>query len=48
MGEQVSAGFNTGAVNVPALAPGKYRLTVIAEDGAHNIGSEEVSVEIVP
>jgi Ca-activated chloride channel family protein len=42
------AGYSTGDVNVPALPPGKYKLTVIAEDVAHNIGSEEVAIEIVP
>jgi hypothetical protein len=33
---------------VPKLSPGKYQLTVIAEDVAHNIGSEEVAIEILP
>ena len=42
------AGANTGEMNVPKLSPGKYQLTVIAEDVAHNIGSEEVSIEILP
>jgi Ca-activated chloride channel family protein len=42
------AGFNTGEVSVPALPPGKYRLTVIAEDVAHNIGSTEAPIEIIP
>ena len=42
------AGTNTGEVNVPALPPGRYPLTVIAEDVAHNIGTQEVSIEILP
>jgi Ca-activated chloride channel family protein len=42
------AGANTGEMIAPALRPGIYRLTVIAEDVAHNIGSEEVAVEIIP
>jgi Ca-activated chloride channel homolog len=42
------AGANIGEMNVPKLSPGKYQLTVIAEDVAHNIGSEEVAIEIVP
>jgi Ca-activated chloride channel family protein len=40
---------NTGALLVPAyLAPGTYKLTVTAEDFAHNIGSQEVRIEITP
>ncbi len=40
---------NTGEFAVPAqLAPGKYVLTVTAEDFAHNIGSQEVPLEILP
>ena len=40
---------STGALFVPAhLAPGRYTLTVTAEDFAHNIGSQEVSIEIEP
>jgi Ca-activated chloride channel family protein len=42
------AGANTGDLTVPALPPGKYQLTVMAEDVAHNIGTQEVSVEILP
>jgi Ca-activated chloride channel family protein len=42
-------GSNTGELIVPAfLAPGRYALTVTAEDFAHNIGSQEVSIEVVP
>jgi Ca-activated chloride channel family protein len=40
---------NAGELFVPAyLAPGKYKLTVTAEDFAHNIGSQEVSLEVQP
>lgn len=43
------AGFNTGELVVPAdLVAGTYRLTVTAEDVAHNIGTQEVEIEIVP
>lgn len=42
-------GSSTGALVVPAhLAPGRYALTVTAEDFAHNIGSQEVSIEVTP
>ena len=40
---------NTGKIVVPASLPaGKYNLTVTAEDFAHNIGTEEVALEVVP
>jgi Ca-activated chloride channel family protein len=40
---------STGEIVVPSeLAPGRYRLTVTAEDIAHNIGVQEVQVEIIP
>jgi Ca-activated chloride channel family protein len=43
------AGSNIGDLIVPAtLAAGRYRLTVTAEDFAHNIGSGEVEIEILP
>ncbi len=43
------AGSNTGELLVPAsLAAGRYRVTVTAEDFAHNIGSGEVEIEILP
>jgi Ca-activated chloride channel family protein len=43
------AGASTGALTVPPhLAAGKYTLTVTAEDIAHNIGSQEVSLEVIP
>ena len=38
-----------GNLQVPAdLSPGTYRLVVTAEDIAHNIGSQEVQVEVLP
>ncbi|MGH8700331.1 MAG: VIT domain-containing protein [Burkholderiales bacterium] len=40
---------NTGELIVPGDLPaGKYTLTVIAEDIAHNIGSQEVALEVAP
>ncbi len=40
---------NVGIISIPTDLPaGKYQLTVTAEDFAHNIGSEEVPVEVVP
>ena len=43
------AGANTGSVLIPQdMVPGKYRLTVTAEDIAHNVGSEEVQIEVLP
>lgn len=40
---------NTGSFVIPASLPvGRYQLTVTAEDAAHNIGSQEVWVEVVP
>jgi Ca-activated chloride channel family protein len=43
------AGANTGQLLVPEQAiPGIYKLTVTAEDIAHNTGSREVDIEIVP
>jgi Ca-activated chloride channel family protein len=40
---------NTGAMIVPQhLEAGRYKLTVTAEDFAHNIGSQEVSIEVLP
>ncbi|HEX4319482.1 MAG TPA: VIT domain-containing protein [Acidobacteriaceae bacterium] len=44
-----AAGANVGTLQIPAgLATGRYTLTVTAEDIAHNIGSEEVQVEVLP
>ena len=43
------AGANVGSLFVPAdLPPGPYTLTVTAEDIAHNIGSQEVTIEVLP
>ena len=40
---------NTGEVLLPAhLSPGTYKMTVTAEDFAHNIGTAEVSLEVIP
>ena len=43
------AGANTGALQIPErMIPGTYKLTVTAEDIAHNMGSQGVDIEIVP
>jgi Ca-activated chloride channel family protein len=43
------AGANTGNLLVPPDLPtGPYTLTVTAEDIAHNIGSQEVTIEVLP
>src|SRR5271157_692701 len=43
------AGVNTGQLFIPEqMMPGTYRLTVTAEDIAHNMGSQGVDIEIVP
>jgi Ca-activated chloride channel family protein len=40
---------NTGEMLIPSyVSPGKYVLTVTAEDFAHNIGSQEVQIEVAP
>jgi len=40
---------NTGEMVIPSFLPvGKYNLTVTAEDFAHNIGTQEVPLEVVP
>jgi Ca-activated chloride channel family protein len=42
-------GSNTGELLVPAtFAAGRYKVTVTAEDFAHNVGSGEVEIEILP
>jgi Ca-activated chloride channel family protein len=42
-----AAKANTGEIVVPSyLPPGKYTVRVTAEDIAHNVGSEEVALEI--
>jgi Ca-activated chloride channel family protein len=44
-----AAAASTGQMLIPdTLAPGTYALTVTAEDIAHNLGTQEVSVEILP
>ncbi len=43
------AGTNTGSLTIPEQTiPGTYKLTVTAEDIAHNIGSQEVQIEVLP
>jgi len=43
------ASSNTGELTVPKeLSAGRYKLTVTAEDFAHNIGSGEVYLEVLP
>jgi Ca-activated chloride channel family protein len=43
------AGVSTGQLPIPEEAiPGMYKLTVTAEDIAHNTGSQGVEIEIVP
>ena len=43
------SGANTGALMIPEqMIPGTYKLTVTAEDIAHNIGTQEVQVEVLP
>ena len=43
------AASNTGALTIPEQAiPGIYKLTVTAEDIAHNIGTQEVQIEVLP
>jgi Ca-activated chloride channel homolog len=44
-----SAATNTGMLTIPSsLPPGEYKLTVTAEDIAHNLGTEEVPIEVLP
>jgi len=43
------SGMNTGALAIPEdMIPGSYQLTVTAEDIAHNIGTQEVQIEVLP
>jgi Ca-activated chloride channel family protein len=43
------AAANSGQLFIPEqMIPGTYRLTVTAEDIAHNMGSQGVDIEIVP
>jgi len=40
---------NTGALMIPnQTIPGMYKLIVTAEDIAHNIGTQEVQIEVLP
>ncbi|MEO8129461.1 MAG: VIT and VWA domain-containing protein [Bryobacteraceae bacterium] len=44
-----AAGANAADLIIPAYLPaGRYPLTVSAEDFAHNIGTQEVMIEILP
>ena len=44
-----AAAASVGVLDVPADMPiGRYTLSVTAEDIAHNMGSEEVQVDVVP
>jgi len=43
------AAANTGELLIPGeTIPGTYKLTVTAEDIAHNIGTQEVQIEVLP
>ncbi len=43
------AAANLGELTVPPSLPaGRYKLTVTAEDFAHNIGSQEVNLDVLP
>jgi Ca-activated chloride channel family protein len=43
------AAANTGALTIPEQTiPGNYKLTVTAEDIAHNIATQEVQIEVLP
>ncbi len=43
------AGINAGQLVIPdQTLPGTYKLTVTAEDIAHNIGTQEVQIEVLP
>jgi Ca-activated chloride channel family protein len=40
---------NTGFLTIPdQTIPGTYKLTVTAEDIAHNIATQEVQIEVLP
>ena len=42
-------GASAGQLRIPdGLAPGTYTLSVTAEDIAHNVGTQEAQVEILP
>ena len=43
------AATNTGELVIPGQTiPGTYKLTVTAEDIAHNIGTQEMQIEVLP
>ncbi len=43
------ANTNTGTLTIPTDLPiGRYSLTVTAEDIAHNLGSQEVQIDVIP
>ena len=43
------AGANTGQILIPAEEiPGNYKVTVTAEDIAHNVATQEVPIEVLP
>ena len=43
------AGMSAGQLVIPEqTVPGTYKLTVTAEDIAHNIGTQEVQIEVLP
>ena len=43
------AAANTGPLTIPEQTiPGIYKLTVTAEDIAHNIATQEVQIEVLP
>ena len=44
-----TASANTGILRIPEeTIPGNYKLTVTAENVAHNIGTQEVQIEVLP
>ncbi len=44
-----AAAANTGELRVPeSLAPGSYTVSVTAEDIAHNLGTQEVRIDVLP
>jgi Ca-activated chloride channel homolog len=43
------AGASTGTLTIPdGLPPGRYQIHVTAEDIAHNVASQEVSLDVIP
>ena len=44
-----AANASVGSLTIPGdIPPGSYKVSVTAEDIAHNISSEEVALEILP